>query len=266
LKIGVDTMRTKSLLLFLCCLVFQGMNSANAVPVREDPSRIFAAGNAEYQKGDYASAERSYRKIIDSGIDSGSVYYNLGNACFKQKRLGEAIYYWEKARQKLPSDREIRENLELAGLLLVDRIEVPTDPLPLRFLLRMAGFLTIGQALRLVLLLFIAANAFFAIYLLAKTPRFAFRALIACFGIGILFLISAASLSWKIYERDFRKAGVVIEQKVDVKSGPGSENITIFTIHEGINVRVHESSNGWYQISLPNGWNGWLPQDDVRIL
>ena len=42
---------------------------------------------------------------------------------FKQKRLGEAIYYWEKARHKLPADQEIQENLELANLLIVDRIE-----------------------------------------------------------------------------------------------------------------------------------------------
>jgi hypothetical protein len=29
--------------------------------------------------------------------------------------------------------------------------------------------------------------------------------------------------------------------------------------------RVHASANGWYQISLPNGWNGWLPQETVGI-
>jgi hypothetical protein len=29
---------------------------------------------------------------------------------------------------------------------------------------------------------------------------------------------------------------------------------------------VIESSNGWHQISLPNGWSGWLPQSYLRIL
>jgi len=259
-------MRIMGLLFVLCCLLFPGMNDAYADTAQENASSIFAQGNSEYQKGDYVSAERHYREIIDSGVGSGPVYYNLGNACFKQNRLGEAIYYWEKAQQKLPSDREVRENLELAGLLLVDRIEIPPDPLPLRILSRITLFLTIGLESRLVLILFIAANVFFSIFLLTKNPRHAFRALIACLGTGILFLVFAGSLSWKIYERDFRKNGVVIEQRVDVRSGPGTENITIFTIHEGIKVRVHESNNGWYQISLPNGWNGWLPQDYVRIL
>jgi tetratricopeptide (TPR) repeat protein len=259
-------MGNKHLLLFLCCLIFSGMNAAIADSAQENAASAFAQANSEYQKGNYASAEKHYREIIDSGINSGPVYYNLGNACFKQKRLGEAIYYWEKARQEMPFDREIRENLELAELFLVDRIEVPSDPPPLRFLSRIARFFTIEQESRVIILIFIAANVFFSIYLLAKNSRLAFRAQIACLIAGIFFLVFAVSLIWKVYERDFRKNAVVVEQRVDVKSGPGSENITIFTIHEGIKVRVHKSSNGWHQISLPNGWNGWLPQDNVLIL
>jgi len=81
-----------------------------------------------------------------------------------------------------------------------------------------------------------------------------------------LFLLLAGSLSWKIYNRDYIQKGIVLDQRVDVLSGPGEENITITPIHEGTKVRVHGSGNGWYQISLPNGWSGWLPQDAVGIL
>ncbi len=232
----------------------------------QDAAALFARGNSEYQKSDYASAERYYRQILDLGIENGPLYYNLGNSCFKQKRFGEAIYYWEKAQQKLPSDQETRENLELANLLLVDRIEIPEDPLPLKILTAILNFFTIRQKGWLVLALFVAANLLFSIYLLSAKPRFAFRALIGCSAIGLLFVVFACSFCWKIYERDYRKKGVVIEQKVDVRSGPGAENITVFTVHEGIKVRVHGYSNGWYQISLPNGWNGWLRQNYLRIL
>jgi SH3-like domain-containing protein len=58
----------------------------------------------------------------------------------------------------------------------------------------------------------------------------------------------------------------VVEQKVDVRSGPGAENIAVFVLHEGTKVRVHSSNSGWYQISLPNGWNGWLKQTCIRVL
>jgi tetratricopeptide (TPR) repeat protein len=263
---ALESTRKIALVLFASFLVLFSSWNLYAVPSQESPAKLFAQGNAEYQKGNYESAERYYGKILNSGIDSGALYFNLGNACFKQKQLGDAIYNWEKALQKLPNDREIRENLELANLLIIDRIETSSDPWPVRVLMRLVNSMTISQETWLVLALFIAANILFSIYLLVKNPRHSFRALVSCLGIGLLFLIFACSLSWKIYDQDLRQKGVVVGQRVDVRSGPGSENIAVFTIHEGIKVRVHGSANGWYQISLPNGWSGWLPQSDLRIL
>jgi tetratricopeptide (TPR) repeat protein len=237
---------------------------AYAEPKQDSSSSLFVQANSEYQKGNYAAAETMYARILKSGVESGPLYYNLGNACFRQKRLGEAIYYWEKALQKSPADQEIRENLELAGGLTVDR-QVTADPFPVRLLSSAIGVLSIVQEGRLAFSLFIAANILFAIFLL-KNGRIASRALIGSFLAGILFVLSACSLAWKTYDRDFRKKGVVIEQKADVRSGPGVENITVFAIHEGLKVRIHESNNGWIQISLPNGWTGWIRQRDIRIL
>src|SRR5438552_6079456 len=114
---------------------------------------MFAEANRLYQNGDFSGAEILYKRLIEAHIDSGVLYYNLGNACFKQKKLGEAIYFWERARRKLPGDPEIRENLELANLLVVDRIESPPDPLALRALDRAAHFFTVGQESWIVLLL-----------------------------------------------------------------------------------------------------------------
>jgi tetratricopeptide (TPR) repeat protein len=252
--------------LILCILMLPGIGTASAMQRQGSLADIFARGNSEYQKGDYASAEGLYRQILDSGAESGPLYYNLGNACFKQKRLGEAIYYWEKAQQLLPTDRDIRENLELANLLIVDRIENPLDPYPLRILQWLQSQFTIVQEGWLVFLLFLCFNGLFFIYMMAKNPRHSFKALLSSFVAGILCLLFAGSLFWKIYETDYRQEGVIVEQKVDVRSGPGPANITVFSIHEGIKVRVHEFSNGWYQISLPNGWSGWLQQSCLRIL
>lgn len=237
-----------------------------AAPEQESPERLFARGNSEYEMGNYASAEQTYSRIINSGYDSAALYYNLGNACFKQKRIGDAIYYWEKALQKLPADREIRENLELANLLIVDRIETSSNPPPFKLVRDIVGLLSIAQEAWLAGLFFVAANVLLSLYLLLKNPRNAYRALIGCLGVGFLLIICASSLSWKIYDRDFRKKGIVVEQKVDVRSGPGIGNIAVFTIHEGLKVRVRRSSNGWYQISLPNGWSGWLSQTSLRLL
>jgi tetratricopeptide (TPR) repeat protein len=258
-------MKAFRIFIFCLSLVLPGLAIGYSSPQTMDPVQLYTQANSEYQKGNFASAEQYYLEALSSGADSGSLYYNLGNACFKQKKLGYAIYYWEKAQQMAPADRDTRENLQLANLMIVDRIETHPDPLPLRLLSSAQDLLSIEQESWIVLALFIAANLFFAAYMTIKSQN-AFRALIVSFVFGALFIVFGCSLAWKVYQRDYRKHGVVVEQKVDVHSGPGQENVSVFTIHEGIKVRVLGSAGGWYQISLPNGWNGWLPQNDLRIL
>ena len=252
--------------LILFILLLTVISPLLAAQLRDQPQSLFDQGNSAYQEGDFQAAENYYRRILDSGFENGSLYFNLGNTCFKQKKLGAAIYYWEKARLLLPSDREIRENLELANLLIVDQIEIPEDPFPLRVLKGIRDLIPIRQESWLVFGLLLAANILFFLYIVLKNSRRALRALVGFFIAGALTLLIAGSLAWKIHDRDFRQQGIVLEQKVDVLSGPGEKNITVFTIHEGIKVRIHASTDGWYQISLPNGWNGWLPQSAVGIL
>ena len=126
--------------------------------------------------------------------------------------------------------------------------------------------LTIAQESEIVLACFVAANTLCAIYLLVRKPRAAFSALTGSLVAGLLVLVFAASLAWKVYEQGHKREGVIVEQKVDIRSGPGTENVAVVTVHEGIVVEVRGEGNGWYQISLPNGWTGWLPSTSIRIL
>jgi tetratricopeptide (TPR) repeat protein len=253
-------------IVLLCWIAITPALLVGQVPLKQDePATLFSRGNSEYQKGNYAAAEYFYLQILSAEAESGAVYYNLGNACFKQKKLGSAIYYWEKAQQQAPADNDIKDNLQLAGLMIVDRIETKSDPFPLRMLSAMQSFLSIRQTGWIVLALFVGANLFFSLYLISKS-RNSFRALLVAFVFAILLIAFGISLSWKIYQQDYVRQGIVVEQKADVRSGPGQENIAVFTIHEGIKVRVLSTTGGWYQISLPNGWNGWLPRDYLRIL
>jgi tetratricopeptide (TPR) repeat protein len=247
-------------LLLLSMLVPGGACRAT---VAETSNALFQEGNAHYQNGDYAAAESCYLRLLDLGMTGSSVYYNLGNTCFKQKKLGEAIYYWEKARRLAPGDADIRQNLALAGSLVVDRIEVPEDPFPLRLAMSVLNLFTVTQESWIVLALFLLGNGLVAVYLLAQKPRLAFRALTAALAAGVIMLLFAGSLAWKVYRDNHRKDGVIVEQKVDVRSGPGLENITVVSVHEGILLHVRDESDGWYLITLPNGWNGWLPKSSI---
>jgi len=248
-----------------CSLAFCTLLALNLLGA-PNPASLFTEANANYQKGDFATAERRYRELLSAGADSGSIYYNLGNACFKQKRLGEAIYYWEKARRKLPGDTDIQENLQLARLLMVDRIDVAPDPLPVRVLDYLVHLMTVAQESWIALVLFALANVLFGLYLLARRPRSAFSALMGSLAAAALMLLIGSSLAWKLYEQSYRKEGIIVEQKVDVRSGPSLEYVIVFTVHEGTMVRIRGTAGEWHQVSLPNGWSGWMQNYSLRIL
>jgi tetratricopeptide (TPR) repeat protein len=251
----------------ICCALPLLLFGARALfSQMANPADTFSDANAQYQKGDFAGAERAYRQLIAGGIDSGEVYYNLANACFKQKRLGEAIYFWKKAAQRLPGDADVRENLELAKQLVVDRIQEPEDPLPVRWASAAVHRFTLSQESRAALVLFFLCNALFSIYLLTRKPRLALWSLVACLTAALFFVLVCGSLAWKVYDRANRQQGVIVAQTVELRSGPGKGYITVATVHEGMEVRVRGQAEDWFQVSLPNGWSGWLPKNAVQVL
>jgi tetratricopeptide (TPR) repeat protein len=235
---------------------------------QDDPQtarEIFDRGNAAYQGGDFAGAEALYRQLLDTGTRSGPLYYNLGNACYKQDRLGEAIYFWEQARRMLPGDRDVAGNLEFSKLMIVDRIEVPEAPFPVRLMNDLVHTLTPDQESWALLILFVLANVLFSIYLLVRRPRIALWCFTSSLAAGLLAVALGGSLVWKIYHESRRQEGVVIEQRVEIRSGPGSDYMTVVTVHEGIMVMIRGEAEDWYQIMLPNGWNGWLPKHSLLV-
>ena len=128
------------------------------------------------------------------------------------------------------------------------------------------NLLTIAQESKTVLSLFIGANLLIGFSLLVRNPRARSWLLTAGLTAAGFMLLFGASMGWKIYQERNNVEAIIVEEKVDVRSGPGVDNITVVTVHEGAKVRVRGEISGWYQISLPNGWNGWLPASSIRIL
>ncbi|MEW5807762.1 MAG: tetratricopeptide repeat protein [Acidobacteriota bacterium] len=228
---------------------------------------LFLEANSHYEKGNYADAERLYRKILDYGIRNEVVYYNLGNACFKQNRLGEAVLFYEKALKLKPGDLEIEENLELANLLKYDRVEEQEPSPPLKLILWFHDLIPLSGQLLACLVLF-----YLLLILLAFLTLRMRRALdidLILFPTIVIFLLLAIltfSAGVKIYHLEKISYGIVLKEKVDVMSGPGETNAILFPIHEGLKVRVRNSRDAWYQISLPNGLNGWIRKETIGII
>ena len=64
----------------------------------DDNTILLEKGNKAYNDKFYQEAINNYLNVIKNGLESPSLYYNLGNAYFKKEEYAAAILYFEKAK------------------------------------------------------------------------------------------------------------------------------------------------------------------------
>ena len=84
---------------------------------------IIEKANQQYSKELYNEAITLYEQVIESGLESYELYYNLGNAYFKVNDIPSAILYYEKAKKLNTSDEALDFNLHVANTRIADKIE-----------------------------------------------------------------------------------------------------------------------------------------------
>jgi len=224
----------------------------------------FASGNAAYERGAYLEAVTIYQELASTGISSAALQYNLGNALFKAGRLGEAILAYERARRLDPHDPDVADNLDYLRTLTVDRIPPASSPLTALGITFVMDLTSAEQDALILLATWLAAGLAFAVGLAVSRESVRKAALYAAAALMIPVLLSGGNLALKSYLQATRAYGVVLEREANVLSGAGDENPTLFTVHEGLKVRVRGRTADWVQVSLDNGLSGWLPAATVR--
>lgn len=225
-------------------------------------SEIYRQGNTFYERGQYAEASRTYERIVQQGFHHGYVYYNLGNAYFKQQQPGRAILAYERARRLMPRDQDIRTNLEIVNLRIVDQLKVP-EPWIGQVMLQSitVNESTVATSIVGGLLALLAV-----IYILSD--RFDVRRLAYHIGIvmTVVFLICGTITAFRIYDQAGQVEAVILATESDIRSGPGTTYDQLFTLHEGTKVTVVEERGTWKRIELPDGKGGWIGQIALEII
>ena len=87
-------------------------------------SALFEEANKLYNEGDYKNAIERYEQILESGVHSSALYYNMANAHYKLNNVAPTIYYYEKASLLAPNDTDIKNNIAFARNMTLDAIDV----------------------------------------------------------------------------------------------------------------------------------------------
>jgi tetratricopeptide (TPR) repeat protein len=244
-------------ILLLACGVASG--EAHASTARE----LFERGNGDYEQGRYEDAASAYEKILGYGVVDPRVLYNLANAHFKMGRLGAAILNYERALRLDPADRDVRDNLEYARGLIRDRVAEAEIPYPVQVVRGFLDGLPADLLAVLFLIVFYVAAALLG--LLPLTTSYGARRALgygaACAALAAV--VTGTALAYTIDQKTAARA-IVMEDKVDVLSGPAADNTVLFTVHEGARLELRNRRDGWYQVSLPNAMSGWVPSAAVE--
>ena len=252
-------MKTRTVILAsLALLLFVPQAGADI----ETASALFHKGNQSYEEGTFEQAVKEYEEILNLGIRDFRVFYNLGNAYFRQNQLGKAILNYRRALDLRPRDEDAQANLSYIKLYTLDKIEEQKIN-PLSNMLH--SFLDLWSIDEFAVLtsLFYTLSMFFGILMLFRGPKRYLR--LGFVAVLILMVIFGSSLLAKIYYESVDH-GVVIAPQVEIRSGPGEDFILQVTGHEGLEFQLDGESEGWYRISLPNGIRGWIPGDAAEII
>ena len=126
----------------------------------------FEQANELYNSGYYQEAIDRYTSIVDSNQHSAALYYNLANSHYKLNEIAPSIFYYEKALQLAPNDKDVLNNLSFAQKMTIDAIqEVPENGFSKLLNKTVNSFSVDGWAIRCVGLVFLFVVLFLSYYL-----------------------------------------------------------------------------------------------------
>ncbi len=237
-----------------------GRESYSADNKPPDLQRLFYEANAYYEKRDYSKAIESYRKILDLGLESGALYYNIGNGFFKLNKMGYAILWYERAKRLIPGDKDLKSNLEYAKGLIEEAPAGETASAVVAVVTKVIKLplkdLNLDSLALLTFLLYAAAALIWMLGISGRTleKRLSLPYFLT---LGILALVLAVFIL-RYYDEEMVSRGIVVQAGAEVRYEPIDKSTTYYKIYEGQKVVLLTARNGWRKIRRPDGKIGWV--------
>src|SRR6266404_3569593 len=218
------------------------------------PAGQFAKANQEFAAGDFKAAIADYEEVVRAGQDAPNLFYNLGNAYFRQRDFGRAILNYERALALDPRHPEAQANLRIA------RDEARALELIPARAERWFSFATLNQyALTATIAFWIGAFALLV---------FIFNRRRAALVLSILSLSILAIALAAVYQLASGKNGeqlaVVIADNTEARLATADTAGRVLTLPSGSEIQILSRRGDWIYAALPNDLRGWMPANSAE--
>ncbi len=232
----------------------------------QNPDALFKSANEHYANARFAEAVDDYTKIIDQGLVSAELYYNLGNAHFKLNNVAETVYFFEKAKQLDPADADIRNNAVFAENMKIDAIEELPQNAVKKWTNSILELLTFdGWAITSIIAIILFVFLFLGYYFTYDTTRK--RLFFVTFSLSLLIALICLGFAYSAFAKATTdNPAIVFASEIEIKSEPNLASASVFTLHQGTKVMVLETIGDWRRIQLADGQVGWILGSDLKLL
>ena len=232
----------------------------------QTPQQLMQQGNEAYSKGDYDAAVQAYNAILEAGEHSADLYYNLGNAYYRQEELGLAILNYERALRLSPHFRDARENLDLCYSKTEDGIESLPQIFLVQWVQAVVNWFSPTGWLVALIILFALLGALVVIFFVSSDYRWRKHSLFLGILVSLLLLLTVAFTIASHIRFNHHNRAIVTSPMIVVKSSPEAHSIDKMILHEGTPVEIEETLGDWHKIHIANGNTGWVELTDVTII
>lgn len=235
-------------------VTFLAISTAATVTCQaQDNARRFITALEAYKAQKFDTAVSEFEQIARSGVRNGELYYNLGNAHLKNNNLGQAILWYERALKLLPNDPDLRFNADYARSLTRDAAEDDSTSL-----VRIFFFWKYKLSNRAIIILSLTLNTLFWCLMLAKRLGGIRSLRYAAMAIALPALILILTAGFNYYENTHQKIGIVLKDRVEVRSGLNDTSTELFVLHAGARVKVVKNKEEHLQIRFSSDKIGWI--------
>ncbi len=219
-------------------------------------------GIDSYSNGNYQLAIQEFEDILKHDWESPELYYNLGNAYYRQKLVSGSIWAYEKCLALFPSHNDAQYNLSLANLNVVDKIDLPDLPIYLKWYETIRNYFSLQNWIKLFVI------SLFLYMLLMTIRKTLFQNwIISIENIIVVELILIALLCGHSFlESKSNSEGIIYSPIVIAYSEPNEYSSKIVEVHEGLKVNILDYNEDWINLELIDGTVGWILKSQIREL
>lgn len=228
-----------------------------AAPVQQ----AFKEANQLYADGKFKEAIEAYEKIRQEKL-LAEIYYNFGNAYFKNKQLGLAVLNYEKAKKMSPRDLDVRNNLDYTSRLIEYKVEDKRSWY-VRAISKLLSYFTFAELWFAFLTSYFLLVVRLLISILRK-KHLVFGGLTVT--LILLSVVCFAPLGLKYMESGMDGEAVVISKQAEVRYGPSTVDQIAFRLVEGLKISIRDHKQDWYRIHIEDGRTGWVSADNIQLI